>query len=178
MLLTRTLLLLTALALLAFPTTAYAQNDGAEHASAILRNPAGKVMGFASFTEDARGLVYVNVHVKGVSLGLHGIHIHAIGACMPDFGAAGGHYNPLGKEHGLDSPNGPHAGDLPNLTVNEDGVGHLNTKTDRVTISPGPTSLFDQDGSSLVIHDHEDDQMSQPIGGSGPRIACGIIERA
>ena len=171
-------LLVVALALLAFPALANAQNDGAERASAILKNSAGEIIGFAFFTEDARGLVHVNVHVKGISPGQHGIHIHAVGMCTPDFLAARGHYNPLGKEHGLDSPAGPHAGDLPNLTVNEDGVGHLNAKTDRVTVSPGPTTLFDTDGSALIIHAMPDDQLTQPIGGSGARIACGIIERA
>ena len=99
----------------------------------------------------------------------------------PTFTAAGGHYNPFGKEHGLDNQNGPHAGDLPNLVVNGDGVGHLNATTDRVTISAGPATLFDSTagavGSALIIHEHEDDQVTNVgNGGSLGRIACGVIE--
>ena len=91
----------------------------------------------------------MNVHVKGLAPGLHGIHIHAVGACSPTFAAAGGHYNPLGHQHGLDNPNGSHAGDLPNLVVNGAGVGHLDATTDRVTLSPGPATLFDATGERL-----------------------------
>jgi superoxide dismutase, Cu-Zn family len=89
-----------------------ATTNGALHAHATLRDPAGAVVGWAKFTEDATGRVHVNVKVDGLSPGLHGIHIHAVGACSPDFAAAGGHHNPLGAQHGS------HAGDLPNLVVN------------------------------------------------------------
>ena len=78
-------------------------------------------VGWLRLTEDRRGDVHVNVHVKGLAAGLHGIHIHAVGSCSPTFAAAGGHYNPLGHQHGLENPSGPHAGDLPNLIVNADG---------------------------------------------------------
>ena len=154
-------------------------NDGANHASAVLRDANGQEIGFADFVEDAPGLVHVDVHVKGVTPGLHGIHLHAVGSCVPPtFASAGGHFNPMGEQHGLENPNGPHAGDLPNLVVNESGVGHLDTTTDRVTLSAGPMSLFDADGTALVIHAHEDDQMTNPSGNSGSRIACGVIEAA
>ncbi len=167
---------LATVVMLAMVTSVFAANDGAQHASAILYDPSGEVIGFARFTEDATERVHVNVHVKGISPGLHGIHIHAIGACSPDFSAAGGHHNPFNAQHGLENPNGPHAGDLPNLTVNEAGVGHLNTTTDRVTLSAGPATLFDADGSALVIHANPDDQVTHPTGNSGDRIACGVIE--
>jgi Cu-Zn family superoxide dismutase len=122
----------------------------------------------------------VNVHVEGLAPGRHGIHIHGVGACTPTFTAAGGHYNPLADQHGLDNPEGPHAGDLPNLTVNPEGVGHLDAKTDRVTISAGPTTLFDTtagaEGSAFIIHANEDDQVTDATnGGSGARIACAVI---
>ena len=155
---------------------AMAANDGAEHASAALRNADGDAIGWARFTEDARGIVHVNVHVKGISPGAHGIHIHAVGACSPTFAAAGGHHNPLSHQHGLDNPLGAHAGDLPVLLVNEEGVGHLNAITDLATLSAGPTSIFDADGSALVIHASPDDQVTDPTGNSGGRIACGVIE--
>jgi Cu-Zn family superoxide dismutase len=160
---------------------ASAAPDRALHASASFVDATGGDVGWARLVEDANGIVHVSVHVKGVAPGLHGIHIHAIGACSPTFAAAGAHYNPLGGEHGLDNPAGPHAGDLPNLVVNEDGIGHLDTTTDRVTLSPGPTTLFDTTpgavGSAFVIHANPDDQVTNVgNGGSGARIACGVIE--
>lgn len=152
-----------------------ASADGASHASAELRDATGAVVGWAKFTEDSGGILHVNVQVRGLPEGLHGIHIHAIGQCSPTFAAAGGHHNPLGHTHGLDSPTGAHAGDLPNLVVNGAGNGHLNTTSDRATLSAGPTSIFDLDGSALVIHFGEDDQVTNPTGNSGSRIACGVI---
>ncbi len=168
--------LLVLMMVIALTTSVYAGNDGSKRASAVLQDANGAAIGFAYFTEDAAGVVHVNVHVKGVSTGLHGIHIHAVGSCGSAFAAAGGHHNPLGAQHGLDNPVGAHAGDLPNLTVNEDSVGRLSTTTDRVTLSPGPTTLFDADGSALVIHANTDDQITNPTGNSGGRIACGVIE--
>lgn len=148
---------------------------GALHATADLRDPTGGVVGWARFTEDANGILHVNVQVRGLPEGLHGIHIHAVGQCSPTFAAAGGHHNPLGHDHGLDSPTGAHAGDLPNLVVNGAGNGHLDATSDRATLSVGPVSIFDADGSALVIHFGEDDQVTTPTGNSGSRIACGVI---
>jgi len=150
-------------------------SSGASHATAELRDAAGTVVGWADFTEDATGRLHVNVHVNGVSAGLHGIHIHAVGACSPDFGAAAGHHNPGAVVHGLDTPTGGHAGDLPNLEVNTAGVGHLDATSDRASLSNGPTTIFDADGSALVIHAGPDDQVTNPTGNSGGRIACGVI---
>lgn len=153
---------------------------GARHASGTFIDPSGATVGWASLVEDAAGIVHVNIHVEGMTPGLHGVHIHGIGACSPTFAAAGGHYNPLGHQHGLDNPEGPHAGDLPNLAVNTHGIGHLNATTDRVTISAGPSTLFDTaigaEGSAFIIHANEDDQMTDAtLGGSGARIACAVI---
>jgi len=153
---------------------------GATRASTIFVNQAGTEIGWARLVEDASGVVHVNVHVTGLTPGRHGIHIHAVAACGPTFAAAGPHYNPLARLHGLSNPGGAHAGDLPNLIVNEDGVGHLDTTTDRVTLTDGPTTLFDQTvnavGSSFIIHANEDDQVTDATnGGSGARIACGVI---
>ena len=104
----------------------------------------------------------VVVTVQGLTPGLHGIHIHAVASCTaPTFADAGGHYNPLGHEHGLENPDGPHAGDLPNLVVDADGHGHLNATTDRVTLTDGPASLFDLDGSAFIIHANPDDQVTE-----------------
>jgi Cu-Zn family superoxide dismutase len=151
------------------------------HASGTFVDATGAEVGWVRLVQDTRGAVHVNVHVAGMTPGLHGIHIHAVGACAPTFAAAGGHYNPLGHEHGLDNPNGAHAGDLPNLIVNAHGVGHLNAKTDGVTLSPGPTTLFDTTpgaaGSAFIIHANEDDQVTNATNGnSGARVACAVIE--
>lgn len=165
-------------AVLMFATASYAKEGTTYSATAIMKDGKGNNVGLATFTEDTSGLVHINVSVKGLTPGLHGIHIHETGNCTgPSFTSAGGHYNPLGKEHGLNNPKGPHAGDLPNLNVGEDGTGHMNVTTDRVTLSPGPTTLFTANGTSLVIHAGPDDQMTNPAGNSGARIACGIIEK-
>jgi len=147
------------------------------HASAMFVDASGTPIGWARLVEDATGRVHVNIHVQGLAPGLHGIHIHAVGSCSPTFAAAGGHYNPLGQQHGLDNPNGPHAGDLPNLEVSDEGVGHLDATTDRVTLSAGPATLFDATGSAFIIHANPDDQVTDAgNGGSGARIACAVIE--
>jgi Cu-Zn family superoxide dismutase len=172
--------ILTAMSLSAIVAgTASATNNGAYFASATLKNANGQDIGIASFTEDATGLLHVNVQAKGMSLGPHGIHIHAVGNCShgaTPFSGAAGHHNPLEREHGLNNPLGAHAGDLPNIEVNASGVGQLNDSTDRATLSPGPTTVFDTDGSALVIHVAQDDQVTNPTGNSGAREACGVIE--
>jgi Cu-Zn family superoxide dismutase len=154
---------------------------GASRAHGTFVDVDGNVIGTVQLVEDARGIVHVNVHVDGLTPGKHGIHIHAIGSCSPTFAAAGGHYNPLGHQHGLLNPAGSHAGDLPNLIVNVDGVGRLTGVTDGVTITPGPTTLFDDTagavGSAFIIHANEDDQLTDATNGnSGARIACAVLE--
>ena len=142
---------------------------GARHASATIVDVAGRQIGDATFVEDAAGRVHINVKVAGVSPGLHGLHVHAVGACTPNFGAAGGHHNPLGATHG------DHAGDLPNLTVNHAGQGRLNAITTGFTLSAGALSVFDANGSAVILHALEDDYVTDPTGNSGGRIACGVI---
>ncbi len=143
-----------------------------------MKDTKGNTVGLATFTEDTCSLVRINVNARGLTPGLHGIHIHNNGNCTgPSFTSAGEHYNPLGKEHGLNNPKGPHAGDLPNFEVGADGTGHMNVNTNRVILSPGPTTLFTANGTSLVIHAGPDDQMTNPAGNSGARIACGVIQK-
>ena len=154
---------------------------GAPRAGGTFVDASGNTVGWVRLVEDATGVVHVNVKVDGQAPGKHGIHIHAVGACGPTFAAAGGHYNPLGYQHGLLNPNGAHAGDLPNLIVNEDGIGRLDARTHGVTLSAGPTTLFDLTpgavGSAFIIHANEDDQLTDATNGnSGARIACAVIE--
>jgi Cu-Zn family superoxide dismutase len=102
-----------------------------------------------------------------------------VGKCdAPDFTSAGPHFNPTGKQHGALNPQGSHAGDLPNLNVGPDGTGRLETATEQITLGPGATSLWDADGSALVVHAAPDDFTTDPTGNAGGRIACGILTAA
>ena len=167
-----------ALALL-LATSVAAGPGGARHAKGTFVDAGGNRIGHVQLHQDRLGEVRVDVRVRGLSVGLHGIHIHSVASCEgPAFLSAGGHYNPIPHEHGLENPNGPHAGDLPNLVVDADGHGRLSATTDRVTLTEGPATLFDLDGSALIIHANPDDQVTNVgNGGSGPRIACAVIER-
>jgi Cu-Zn family superoxide dismutase len=160
-----------------FATAVTAGPEGPRHAHGRFIDASGAEIGSLHLAQDAHGIVHVNVQVQGLSTGLHGIHIHAVASCVaPTFASAGGHYNPLTHQHGLENPNGPHAGDLPNLTVDEDGHGRLQARTDRVTLTAGVTSLFDGDGSAFIIHANRDDQVTDAgNGGSGARIACAVV---
>jgi len=144
-------------------------------ASAELKDASGQVVGNAQFSQNAAGVVLIKATFSGVA-GAHGMHIHAIGKCdAPDFTSAGGHFNPTGKKHGLLNPDGPHAGDLAEMTVPSAGAGSLETTTNRISLTTSASSLFDADGSALVIHAGHDDQVTDPTGNSGARLACGLI---
>ena len=146
-----------------------ASDQGAAHATATLQDATGNVVGFARLTQDTSGRVHVNIKASGFTAGRHGVHIHNTGLCAPTFAAAGAHHNPLGVVHGS------HAGDLPNLIVNAAGQGRLNATSQAVTLTQGPLSVFDTNGSAIVIHAAEDDLHTDPSGNSGGRIACGVI---
>ena len=151
--------------------------SAADMAGADLVNVDGTVIGSATFEQTPTGVV-MGVEVQGLPPGPHGIHLHATGACTPDFKAAKGHINPDKVAHGLRNPDGPDNGDLPNLFVAADGSARAEFFTTRVTVSGGDMpALLDADGSAVIIHEHPDDHMTQPIGGAGGRIACGVIEQ-
>jgi Cu-Zn family superoxide dismutase len=145
-------------------------------ATADLRNASGQSIGRAVLTAAGPGTRVV-LDLQGLPPGPKGVHIHAVGKCEPPaFTSAGGHFNPDKRQHGTENPQGPHAGDLPNVTIAADGAGHLDTTTDRVSLAPGgSTSLFGPDGSALVVHAGPDDMKTDPAGNSGARIACGVI---
>jgi superoxide dismutase, Cu-Zn family len=148
-------------------------------ATAIMYNASGAPVGTAQIWQDKSGLVYVDIASISLPAGTHGIHFHDVGKCdgstTPAFSSAGGHYNPMGREHGLQNPKGPHAGDNPNIVIPAGGMGKVAFSTDRVSLTPGTASLFDADGTSLVIHAGADDQVTNPAGNSGARIACGVV---
>lgn len=144
-------------------------------AIAELKDKDGKSVGTARLSERPNG-VLIRLEVKGLTPGLHAVHVHAIGKCeAPAFTSAAGHFNPAGKKHGLKSPEGPHAGDLPNMLVAKDGSGWFEALTDAVTLSAGPMSVFDADGSALIVHAGIDDYVTDPTGNAGDRAACGLI---
>lgn len=145
---------------------------------ATLRDASGRVVGSAIFLQQGRN-VRILIDVKGLTPGTKAVHIHEVGQCEPSsFESAGGHFNPTKAEHGTSNLRGPHAGDLPNMTVEASGQGHLEVTTARITLEKGPTSLFDSDGSSVVVHDAADDLRTDPDGKSAARVACGVITRA
>lgn len=147
-------------------------------AQAILKDRVGLQVATATFTEGSAG-VRIQVTASGLRPGAKGIHIHTVGKCEPpEFTSAGAHFNPIGKKHGLQNPEGAHAGDLPNLIVSDTGSASFDVTTKAVTLQTGsPTSLFGPDGTSLVIHAQPDDEKTDPTGNSGDRIACGVITR-
>lgn len=162
----------TALAvLLAFGLPLAASADAPHAARAVLKDAKGEKVGMAALV-DAQGGVTLSVKVQGLPPGTHGIHVHAAGKCDdPEFKSAGPHLNPAGKKHGLKSPEGHHAGDLPNLTVGADGKGELKATLQGVTLG----SLLAAEGTALVVHATADDEVTDPAGNSGARIACGVI---
>jgi superoxide dismutase, Cu-Zn family len=152
--------------------------EPASQATAELKDKDGKPVGIATFRESAGG-VTVDLNVKGLTPGLHAVHVHAVGKCeAPAFTSAGGHFNPAQKKHGHKNPEGAHAGDLPNMLVAKDGTGRFESFTDGITLKSGATSVFDKDGSALVIHAGVDDYATDPTGNAGDRAACGIITMA
>ena len=144
------------------------------HATAIMRNKNGAEVGRVTFLTVTGG-VQLSGQVQGIGGGLHGIHVHTLGSCTPDFGAAGPHWNPEGRAHGIRNALGPHGGDLPNLSVPANGAVSFTLLLPNVTLRGGTRELLDADGASLVIHANEDDYLTDPAGNSGERIVCGVI---
>ena len=155
------------------PAFAQTQVQGAK---AEIKSAQGQVVGTALVLPSASG-VKLEVSVQGftaAAVGEHGIHVHTTGKCEADaFTTAGGHFNPGSKKHGLNSPEGHHAGDLRN--INFDGTGNATYEAivEGISLDAGATSLLDADGSAVVIHAGPDDYATDPAGNSGARIACG-----
>ena len=146
-------------------------STGAEVARGQLMGTDGANIGNFTFRQGNSGLL-LYVEAEGLSPGGHGIHLHSIGSCSPDFKASAGHINTVDKPHGLLNPDGVHDGDLPNIYAAADGTAKAEIFTALVKLE----TLLDDDGSAVVIHAQPDDHLTQPIGGAGDRVGCGVIE--
>ena len=148
-----------------------------EAVTADVIDASGETVGSVTVTQTASGQVLVAAEISGLAPGEHGFHIHETGLCDAEggFESAGRHYAGEGDPaHGL-VEGGPHAGDMPNQTVGEDGMLVAEVFNPRVTLAGGTNPLDDADGSALMVHSDADDYESQPSGAAGGRVACAVI---
>jgi Cu-Zn family superoxide dismutase len=161
-------------------TAAAARDTGATssaggNVTAAMRDSAGKDLGTLALTQSGQSIA-ISGRLSGLPSGVHAIHVHTVGRCAaPKFESAGDHWNPTNREHGKDAPGGPHFGDLPNLTVGQDGSVSVQATTPGGTLR-GANAALDTDGAAVVVHAKRDDYKTQPSGDAGDRIACGVVK--
>lgn len=146
----------------------------AASARAELKDAKGARVGEVALLDTPDG-VKVTATFTDLPPGEHAFHVHAVGKCEPPFTSADGHFNPTGKRHGRDNPQGPHLGDMPNITVSQERRGAFEIVLRGASLDGSANGLLDADGASLVVHEGPDDYQSDPAGNAGPPIACGVI---
>jgi Cu-Zn family superoxide dismutase len=173
----RAALLVAAAAVAAGATAAVgARSDEPVAARASIKNAKGQAVGTARLTSTPNG-VLLEADLNGLPAGEHALHVHETGRCEPpQYTSAGDHFSPQRKRHGFLDPEGPHAGDLPNIHVQAAALT-IEYLIDGVTLQGGANALLDRDGAAIVVHAEPDDYRTDPAGNGGNRIACGVIEK-
>jgi superoxide dismutase, Cu-Zn family len=142
-----------------------------------VKDAKGNSVGMAMISPARGGGVSIALDLKGLPPGEHALHFHAVPKCEAPFTSAGGHFNPANKKHGMQNPEGPHAGDMNNVTVDANGTAKATVVNTNVTMGSEPNSIYANGGTALMIHAAADDMKTDPAGNAGDRIACGAITK-